>query len=531
LALEKNKYYKMNKKRDSFDMVFQSKTKNELIDILKELWLAMDETDQIELLQRYSGDASAAASAFLGPRAKELISEVDAFCTRCLDGYYMEFHGGYYTDYHIEDDWADRLDHYFKLALEYSAVHDFHTAEQMLKALLHVVYKATHEVVLFPAEYPEEQLETDLEKATDAYFRCLAKVLSEEDYLRSGFITGCMLADFGGCNAWLSGYTGSPGKLEQFLREIIAQKSGADFDFERSIARDMVLNILAQKGDSEQYTAFLTELAEKGDAQSLRKLLDRFSDAGRWQDVIAWCERSLGTGLFKGRWAIEIKEKKAEALTKIGEDDAAFALYWELFLESGSWQDLMRVRKLVEPGHWPDLRKKVIDILKEQKGRYNHALLLDALLLEAGELDIVVEKVSSYRGDWCLDQLKMICELLVKESLSGMKKGPRLKAYLARLRQAESTGAMMVMDLKPQWQCSREELIHAAITCLKQITAVHIAAQKRGRYKAAAYYCALLQEIYACSGDTAAFDKYFQSLLRTFPRHRALHEELANALR
>lgn len=69
-------------------MVFQSKTKDELLGILKELWLAMDESDQIELLQRYSGNASDAASTFLAPRAQKLISEVEAFCTRCLDGYW-----------------------------------------------------------------------------------------------------------------------------------------------------------------------------------------------------------------------------------------------------------------------------------------------------------------------------------------------------------------------------------------------------------------------------------------------------------
>ncbi len=143
-----------------------------------------------------------------------------------------------------------------------------------------MVYKATREVVLFPAEYPEENLETDLEKVTAEYFLCLANLHSEEDYLRSGFVTGCMLDDYGGCSAWLSNYAGSSEQLEQVLREKIAQKCGADFDYEFSVARDILLNILKQKGNANQYIEFCREQAEKGDAPSLQKLLDRFSEAG-----------------------------------------------------------------------------------------------------------------------------------------------------------------------------------------------------------------------------------------------------------
>lgn len=107
----------MNKKQDSFAGVFKLKSKKELLDILEELWMAMEEPDQLDLLQRYSSDASDAASTFLASRAQKLISEVDSFCNRCLDGYYL--------DYPVEDDWADIIDRYFKLALEYCTTHNF----------------------------------------------------------------------------------------------------------------------------------------------------------------------------------------------------------------------------------------------------------------------------------------------------------------------------------------------------------------------------------------------------------------------
>ena len=193
----------------------EQKSKQELLDILEELWENMDEIEQIKFLQRYSGDNRETAKEYLSSFFEGALDEVKRFAHECRSGCYM---GPGFDVYDDEDRWDRRLDYYFELAEKHYEVGDYSTARDMLYELLRLVYTASFEYHLFPTESPEENIAADLYDAADTYFGCLSQTLTPEEYVNRGFPVAVEMIDFGADAAFLENYPGSVEKLEIALR-------------------------------------------------------------------------------------------------------------------------------------------------------------------------------------------------------------------------------------------------------------------------------------------------------------------------
>jgi len=510
----------------------EKKSKQELLDILEELWDKMDEVEQVKLLQRYSGDNREAAKEYLSSFSEGTVAEVKRFVHDCRNGCYMGPGFDFYDD---EDRWDRSLDYYFELAEKHYELEDYSTARDMLYELLQLVYTASSEYHLFPTDSPEENISVDLYDATDNYFDCLSQTLSPEEYVNQGFPVAVNLVDYGADGAFLKNYPGSVKKLEEELREILSERVSADFNFKYSLCKDMLLQILKDKGDSRAYTQICKQEALKGDGSAYRSLLEQFYDSGQWDELLEWSERGLNQDNIEGfRWDF-FMEKKAEALLQLGREGESLKIYWELFTEKKSWDYLMKIKKIVKDGQWPEVREKTITLLEDKeksKDPYSRGAskIMVALRLENGELDWAMEEVNRCRHDGDLEKVKLVNKCMLM--LAGIEAGnfKEIYEYMARIKQESTTSSKLAAQIELTNSFSQNDLLLKVTDVLKKIIDIHISAKNRDRYRVAAYYCVLLKEVYCYLQQPAKFQEYYTDLKNKYHRYRALKEELQKKL-
>ena len=102
---------------------------------------------------------------------------------------------------------------------------------------------------------------------------------------------------------------------------------------------------------------------------------------------------------------------------------------------------------------------------------------------------------------------------------------PDLQEYLQSIENGKISG---IVDMTKTLTYSDDEqfLLNNAVKILKQMVQFHINAAQRSRYARAAYYCAIIKDIYIYKNEKDEFSQYYMKIFMENNRRSALKDEM-----
>jgi hypothetical protein len=141
-------------------------------------------------------------------------------------------------------------------------------------------------------------------------------------------------------------------------------------------------------------------------------------------------------------------------------------------------------------------------------------------------LDIALKSDDYSRHDY----LKYTSKSLIYRALGSEKIIlPDLNEFLRTIEDNKIDGIIDMIEIS-QTSEEKQFLLNSAIEILKQMVQFHINAAQRSRYARAAYYCALIKDIYIYKDENDEFNQYYGKILIENNRRPALKDEMKKKL-
>lgn len=264
--------------------------------------------------------------------------------------------------------------------------------------------------------------------------------------------------------------------------------------------------------------------------------------AADWQTVKAYGEELLALLPASppyishgGLDILEIRTQMAQAYESLGDLESALAVYHPVFEQRKEFQSYAQVKQLItalDPQQGQAFTAEVIAQLQSQTSRPPY-LLCQVYLNENRFADAynLVKQQSRYVA---LDAIKLVAKAHLLAALGATaapNMGPYLQDLYAKLYEGDHEAVWFLRSYLPAAPAeNRRTILARAEELYRNLMQTHID-NGRKTYAVAAYYCALLAEIAAFDGRSAEFEQFYQRLLNSYPRHRALRQELAEKVK
>ena len=151
--------------------------------------------------------------------------------------------------------------------------------------------------------------------------------------------------------------------------------------------------------------------------------------------------------------------------------------------------------------------------------------LLRILSFEGYTLELIDTALNS-DGYSRHDYLKYTTKSLIYRALGSENITlPDLKEFLEAIEYNKIAG---IVDMIKTSEDSKDKqfLLNSAIEILKQMVQFHINAAQRSRYARAAYYCAVIKDIYSYKNGKDEFNQYYAKIFIENNRRPALKDEM-----
>lgn len=529
----------------------EKKSKDDLVNLLLDMVQDMDEPTRQQFWERLAPPGMATADLRY-PTAADFLAELEDFVEKVAEGeYYDEEAAIYYGDdnyYAYEEYELDRhaglnaLKVFFHESDSYFDAGQFDVARQSYALLLGVVLDETFDTLGLPD--PLNLLGQDERQVVNRYLVALHASQPLEEFFTQAL-------------SFFYGYE-NPTDVERFLELTgSANQPALQAHLETWADQHAQINFPAPLYGFPLPLRLLLRFYEQDErSEAIRAIWNRFrhlypycyeplladrQNAKDWHAVIAYAQEALSIApalrpgyYVRETWAgpdrLTLRGYLARAYSATGETEKAFELYRPALDENPSFETYSQARQLadaISKERGQAFSDEVVGWLL-QKGETRRYLLCQVYLNDNrfDEAYALVENLDGYQG---MEESKLVAKahlLAAFGSEPDELMGSNLRDLYAKVAQGDNEPLRFLREALPHRPgVPRSTAIQRAQRIYERLMQTHID-NGRKTYATAAYYCALLGEIFVHEDRLTVFREWYNELMEAYKRFRALRAEM-----
>lgn len=498
----------------------------------------------------------------------ELLNSIQELYDALANDQYVEYGSGYDPDYGEyrgfgDDSWIDEMDNLFAAATSLFRAGNYRAAAASYIALFDI-FRLAEDGYHFTRPEPAAALKTDLAVIKRQLFialgtldpdpAALVPAADDDEELgvdRTLINLSAELYFYGGqrfalLDAW-ERYPDWMRGLEAYLREVCRQPAHQDQQVVLLSHPAELLRELARRSYGlAEHEALCREIGEQ-QGWPYVDLVAAYQEQGQWPQVLAWADDGLNLLPPQSSYRPTLEEARGVALLHLDRPAEALVTLQTLFKRKRQLLVYLAMRAAARAtGDWPQLYPELTAAVEQQvlaqvvgrtsgytTGDLMTAVLLGYAYLLEGQIERAVAwglrpDIPAGWNDYDLSQAVASGLLRMGLAVAGAQPDDVLRsARSAEPQMIREHGALLeqeAQDLSPQL------LLDSAVRLYERLVTRAVNGRKRESYAVAGGNAKIIWAIRKLQGRTGDFERYYQSLLATYPRLSAFKDELRNAI-
>ncbi len=520
-----------------------SRSKEELVDMISKLIGKLSPKERTEFISKFIS-AQVALEEMGEDGETEFIKRVETFCEACLANKYFvdpyDVSNYDYRDYNSrhnyyededdtalfeESEWADQFSVLFNLAIMHSRNEAYDVSNKAFDLLLECLIEASEDESILGTYNPIDYIEMDWDDLFSEKFISMEKVIADPVTLASEAValwmafgdacTDPLIRTFNeiACieNAILSKISETPDSWKDQHQLYTLLKS-------IYVAHNLTFNDLdLPKSLIVHNPNFLNDVAE---GYILR---------GMWEEATLTIQNAM-TLVTDQKIVFELKIKMVDSLEQLNKLTEAYDIAFEMYSLENRHSLYLRARGIAIKTC--GLQAFIHQVTASLLNSYNYDFMMALLRMYSyeGDTQKLIETVLKAEEGMRHNYSKYASKSILYRAI-GHEELPEsdLKAYLDSIEVNKLEGVMDMIN-QPNDYKEKNNMISAAIGLLKGMVQFHINAALRTRYARAAYYAAVIKDLYIGMDQKNSFDQYYKRILIDNSRRPALKDEFKKKL-
>jgi len=500
-------------------------TNEYLIEVVLNLMDKLSKKERIEFISKYIS-AEIALEEVGYNNDTSFLDKVLSFCKECLNGdYYIEpeYHDYYdegpYDNMH-ESVWVEKFTEYLKIATMYSRNKTYEVSFQSFDKLFDCLHEAECNVELLGTIDPTDYINLDWIEVFKEYFESMKNQVTNKEQLTDKSL-----------DIWLSfGESCTEAILKNLDNIILIEKS-----IRKSIKDNDDWTIQHQLYEllKRFYINLSEEFNELDIASSmiiynpnfLNDVAQAFINRKMWEEAVNVIEGALQK-VETSPVVSALNTKLVDSYEKLGMNGDAFNVSLKMFYTNNNHDLYKRARLFAEKlGDINTFIDSMEKYMLSCKG-YDSLETLIRILSFEGRTEKLIDTALKSDGYSRHDYLKYTSKSLIYQALDSEEISlPDLKEYIESIENHEIPGIVDMIKQSADFSKKRY-LLNNAIEILKIMVQFHINVATRSRYQRAAYYCAIIKDIFSYLDKKNEFDEYYGKIIQGNNRRPALKDEM-----
>lgn len=514
----------------TYDLIGHSK--EELVNLITLLLDKLTEKERLEFVSKWINPQVALEEAGAYD-SSNFVQKVETFCVECLDKKYFvarDYDEYEYSDYYYDDDevdnyseseWAEQFSIFLKLSVMYSRNNDYAITYKTFDKLLNCIHEAEFDEEILGTDNPMDYIEADWDEVFNEYYISMRTQISDKNKLASKAVAEWIR--FGErCTEGIFNNLDDIMCLEEAIRISIGDnmdcwciqhqlfellkrfylKVDLTFD-EVAIAKSLVCYNPNFSNDVAQ--GYVSREMWGEAVQIIKDALNEVSD----QSVVS-----------------SLNKKLVDCYENLSMFREAYEVAVNMFVNHNRHELYIRARgfaiKLDDLNTFIDKMVKYIQASK----RYEAISDVLRILSFEGSTEKLIStalKSDTYSRH---DYLKYTTKSLIYRALGSKNIVlSDLKEFIQSIENEKIAGIVDMIKISKDSE-NEQSLLNSAIGILKQMVQFHINVAQRSRYARAAYYCAVIKDIYTYMNEADEFKQYYGAILFENKRRPALKDEM-----
>ena len=515
---------------DKYNLMTRSK--EELVVIITELMNKLTDKERLEFVSKWISPQVALEEAGEYD-CRNFIKKVESFCEDCLDRkYFVEpdydrYHDDYDYDYdeemdsYSESEWANQFSTLLKFSMMYSRNKNYDIAYMAFDRLMSCIHEAEFNEEIFGTENPMDYIEIDWDEVFEEYYISMKNQISDKMQVASKAVE--IWLDFGEiCTEVILKNFEDIKYIEESIRKNIADLSDC------WAIQHMLYELL-----ESFYLKLGLEFDEIMIAKSLVCYNPNFLDdvaqgyinCEMWDVAVSVIKDALYE-VTNEQVISSLNKKMIDCFESLSMFSEAYDVAVKMFMMNNSHELYIRARGFaMEIGKLNTFVDSMLKCVQSNKRYDSVSTLLRILSFEGYTLELIDTALNS-DGYSRHDYLKYTTKSLIYRALGSENITlPDLKEFLEAIEYNKIAG---IVDMIKTSEDSKDKqfLLNSAIEILKQMVQFHINAAQRSRYARAAYYCAVIKDIYSYKNGKDEFNQYYAKIFIENNRRPALKDEM-----
>lgn len=513
-----------------------SRSKEELITLVSKLMDKLTEKERLEFVSKWISPQAALEEADACD-CSSFWGKVESFCKECLDGKYV-FEPDY-EQYHDDDDdyddeetydyseseWAEKFSALLKLSVMYSRNKNYDISYTAFEKLMNCLHEAEFDEDILGTENPMDYIEIDWEEVFKEYYLSMRNQLSDKKQLA-----------YKAVDVWMNFGERCTNSILNNINDIT--------HIEESIRKNIADNMdcwLVQHQLYELLKSFYLKLGLEFNEIMIAKSLvcynpNFLNDAAQgyincemWDEAVRIIKEALKE-VTNEQLVSALNKKMVDCYESLDMFSEAYDVAAGMFISHNSHELYLKARSIaIRIGNLENFIENMENHIRANKRYDSIFTLLRILSFEGHTLQLIETALKS--DDYSRhDYLKYTSKSLIYRAL-GFEKIilPDLKEFLQSIEDNKITGIADMIKISVSSE-DKQFLLNSTIEILKQMVLFHINAAQRSRYARAAYYCAVIKDIYIYKNEKDEFNQYYGKILMENNRRPALKDEMKKKL-
>ena len=512
-----------------------SRSKEELVQLIQKLLVQLPETERLEFVSKWIDPEEALIEAKLTD-SEAFLSQIASFCEECLSGAYsLEEVYEDYDDYEDDEDhyscdfsqseWALQFTEFLRAVVLYGRNGNHKVVYTALERLMHCLEEAEEDERLLGTPYPMEEIEVEWDEVFSAYYSAIKdQILVPEQAIHKALSVWLKFYRYG--TYGIVDYFEDLALIEKAIRERIAH-------FSHNWPIQHLYYVQLKKFYGRQGKDFNSvDVAESlvvHHPNLLNEVAQGLIDAENWHAALGACEKALKK-VSEDSVLMALFQKMVICHEHLNQTEAAYDIALRMYFHEQRHEHYLQARGLADAlGKLHAFFEVTESHLKTSKNYDAKSNFLKILSYE-GFHEKLASAVLSPKSTYDHNACKYAAKSLIYRALGHQSVDRRnLWDYLQRIEAARPEGVIDMLR-SPKDQENQVLLLEQAISILKRIVQFHIQAATRSRYARAAYYCAIMKDLYGLMDNTEAFQHYFNRIYSENSRRPALKDEMRRAV-
>lgn len=504
-------------------------SKEELITLVNQLLNKLTEKERLEFVSKWISSQEALEEAGAG-NTSSFIEKVEYFCKECLDGkYFIESDYEQYYDYYdyeetydySESEWAKKFSTQLKFSVMYSRNKNYDFSYIALDKLLDCLHEAEFDEEILGTENPMEYIDIDWNEVFEEYYISMINQISDRRQAANKAVEVWM--NFGEqCTDIILKNFDDVTYIEESIRRNIAD----NFDC-WSIQHQLyeLLKSFYLKIGLEFDEIVFAEGLVCYNSNFLKDKAQGYMNRKMWDEALQIIQEALEQ-VTDEQVILDLNSKMVDCYESLNMFNEAYNAAVKMFKKHNSHELYLRARTFaVKIGSLSSYIESMEKYFQTNK-RYDSIENLLRILSFEGYSIKLIDTALKTDGYLHHDYLKYTIKSLIYHALSSKNVMlPNLQEFIQSIESNKISG---IVDMIITSEDTEDEdfLLNNAIDILKRIVQFHIDAAQRSRYARAAYYCAVIMDVYVYMNKEAEFNQYHKKILTENNRRPALKDEM-----